>query len=195
MSNIRRSMMAASRGGSKPYDALIEYLQGDGNAFVDLGVRGTRETLISVTFMPTITSNSDGVCGWRGDNTNSLSITSSNSVSQRFGSQSKTTTFALNVQHELTINKSGVIIDGVTTAWNQSAAFTTPSTLRLFMVNTSLSKFKGKIMSFIMSDNGVILFDMVPARVGQVGYMYDKISGQLFGNAGSGNFVLGNDIN
>ena len=187
----RRTMMAAN---SKPYDAEVEYLQGDGNAFVDLGISGTRETLISITFTPTIPSSSDGVCGWRGDDTNSLSITSSQNVSQRFGSQSKTTTFALYVQHEVTIHKSGVIIDGVTTAWNQSAAFTTPSTLRLFMVNTSLTKFRGKIMSFIMYDNGIILFDMVPVRVGQVGYMFDKVSGQLFGNSGSGDFILGNDI-
>lgn len=36
--------------------------------------------------------------------------------------------------------------------------------------------------------------DMMPVRVGQVGYMYDKVSGQLFGNQGSGSFILGNDL-
>jgi hypothetical protein len=42
--------------------------------------------------------------------------------------------------------------------------------------------------------NGVCVFDAIPVRVGNVGYMYDKISGQLFGNAGTGDFILGNDI-
>ena len=36
--------------------------------------------------------------------------------------------------------------------------------------------------------------DLIPVRVGQVGYMYDKVSGQLFGNQGSGSFILGNDL-
>ncbi len=39
----------------------------------------------------------------------------------------------------------------------------------------------------------MIVFDAIPVRVGQVGYMYDKVSGNLLGNAGSGSFVLGND--
>lgn len=28
-----------------------------------------------------------------------------------------------------------------------------------------------------------------------IGYMYDKVSGQLFGNQGTGNFILGADKN
>lgn len=41
---------------------------------------------------------------------------------------------------------------------------------------------------------GEIVRDFIPVRVGQVGYMYDKISGQLFGNTGTGDFILGHDI-
>jgi hypothetical protein len=37
-------------------------------------------------------------------------------------------------------------------------------------------------------------FDLVPVRVGDVGYMFDRVSGQLFGNAGTGAFVLGSDL-
>lgn len=37
-------------------------------------------------------------------------------------------------------------------------------------------------------------FDYIPVRVGQVGYMYDKVSRRLFGNAGTGDFVLGPDL-
>jgi hypothetical protein len=35
--------------------------------------------------------------------------------------------------------------------------------------------------------------DFIPVRKGQVGYLYDKVSGQLFGNAGTGSFILGSD--
>lgn len=36
--------------------------------------------------------------------------------------------------------------------------------------------------------------DLIAVRVGEVGYMYDQISGERFGNAGSGSFILGPDI-
>ena len=35
---------------------------------------------------------------------------------------------------------------------------------------------------------------MIPVRVGQVGYMYDRVSKTLFGNAGTDSFVLGPDV-
>ena len=43
-------------------------------------------------------------------------------------------------------------------------------------------------------NNGVLIVDIIPVRVGTIGYLYDKVSGKLFGNAGSGDFILGNDI-
>jgi hypothetical protein len=52
-----------------------------------------------------------------------------------------------------------------------------------------------KCFAFQLWDaNSVLIRDIIPVRVGNVGYMYDNVSGQLFGNAGTGNFILGNDI-
>ena len=58
------------------------------------------------------------------------------------------------------------------------------------------------VVSYIISiyqcsiwGDGVLLRDFIPVRVGQVGYMYDKVSGQLFGNAGTGDFIVGPDKN
>lgn len=42
--------------------------------------------------------------------------------------------------------------------------------------------------------DGILIRDFIPVRVGQVGYLFDKISGKLFGNSGTGKFVLGPDI-
>ena len=42
--------------------------------------------------------------------------------------------------------------------------------------------------------NDVCVRNFIPVRVGNVGYMYDKVSGQLFGNSGTGNFILGPDV-
>jgi len=38
-----------------------------------------------------------------------------------------------------------------------------------------------------------VVVDFIPVRKEGVGYMYDKVSRQLFGNSGTGNFILGND--
>lgn len=41
--------------------------------------------------------------------------------------------------------------------------------------------------------DGVLIHDFIPVRVGTTGYMYDRIGGNLLGNVGTGNFVLGPD--
>lgn len=47
----------------------------------------------------------------------------------------------------------------------------------------------------IINSNNEVLRDLIPVRRGDVGYLYDKVLGKLFGNAGTGQFILGNDIN
>lgn len=71
-------------------------------------------------------------------------------------------------------------------------SFGNPTTeLRLFFGYNSPSK--GKIRSFYIIRDGVKVVDLIPVRVGSVGYMYDKVGGQLYGNLGSGSFTLGPD--
>ena len=36
--------------------------------------------------------------------------------------------------------------------------------------------------------------DIIPVRCGTVGYMYDRVSGHLFANAGTGDFIVGADV-
>lgn len=51
-----------------------------------------------------------------------------------------------------------------------------------------------RIGSFCVTRSGVKILDLIPVRKKTVGYMYDRVSGKLFGNAGSGDFVLGPDV-
>ena len=41
--------------------------------------------------------------------------------------------------------------------------------------------------------NGVLVRDYIPVRVGDVGYLYDSVSGKLFGSSGTGAFIIGPD--
>lgn len=68
----------------------------------------------------------------------------------------------------------------------------TTKNLRLFFGYNANSQ--AKIASYKHIKNGQTIIDLIPVRVGQIGYMYDKVSGQLFGNSGTGNFILGPDI-
>lgn len=76
-------------------------------------------------------------------------------------------------------------------------------TRQSFASNTqTLYLFKGrkiavdnvKVGKVKIYDGDELKRDFIPVRVGQVGYMYDKVSGQLFSNVNTGNFILGNDI-
>ena len=44
-----------------------------------------------------------------------------------------------------------------------------------------------------VSADGTLVRDFFPVRVGDVGYLYDRVSGQLFGNSGTGEFIIGPD--
>lgn len=49
------------------------------------------------------------------------------------------------------------------------------------------------IFSFSVVRGGKPVCDLIPVRVGDVGYMFDRVSGKLFGNQGTGAFILGAD--
>ena len=52
----------------------------------------------------------------------------------------------------------------------------------------------GRCYSFRIDKAGVTELDLIPVRVGDEGFMYDKVSGRLLGNSGSGRFILGPDL-
>ena len=58
--------------------------------------------------------------------------------------------------------------------------------------NTSINT-NGRISSCKIYHSGVLVRDYIPVRKGTVGYMYDRVSGQLFGNQGTGAFIIGPD--
>jgi hypothetical protein len=51
-----------------------------------------------------------------------------------------------------------------------------------------------KVYAFTVLKEGVKLLNFIPVVVDGVGYMYDTVSKKLFGNVGTGNFVIGPEI-
>ena len=68
--------------------------------------------------------------------------------------------------------------------------------LCLFAVNSNGNvgnQMTGRIYRWRYWEGGVLKQDFYPVRVGEDGYMYDKVSGVLFSNQGTGEFIIGPD--
>lgn len=195
------------KGGAQlPYDAEVEYLQSSGTQYVDTGLFGDIDLDFECVAKVDDNNSYYNILGDRASSTSQryslMAATSSQPYSGyvNCGNENQinfSKTYTTTVYR--TYKKSGldVYIDNNLIGTFLRQTFTTPNTIILFGCrnNGSLSSMlHGKICSCKLSKNGVMQRDYIPVRVGTVGYMYDKVSGQLFGNSGTGNFVLGNDV-
>ena len=106
--------------------------------------------------------------------------------------------FSLGVQS--TYKKSGntIYINGTAKGTITEQIFTTPNNIVLFGARnngTLVYPFFGRIANCKFLRDGNTIRDFIPVRKNGVGYMYDKVSKQLFGNDGTGSFTYGNDKN
>lgn len=192
----------------RPYDAEVEYLATDGTAYINL-----QTTLVSskdvIDFDCMLTQSSSSTSGIFGNRTDASSynfsvlvssvsaivvdINNGNYATYRINS-GQSAVGKLCTVHMARSNKSvkydgDVIVSSTTT----SQSFTTKGDARLFNWGTTgpLIRF----YTFQWKRDGNFLFNLIPVRNNGVGYMYDKVSGQLFGNANSsGTFTYGNDV-
>jgi len=204
--NLRNAMMAGKR---LPYDAELEYLQSSGTQYIDTGVKGNASAslVIECTFLQKQYSGTVGFVfgsrsaankrfgfvvipggsggnysfGYRSDHVYNVAL-SSNFETVRFVA---TPTLA-----ECTFRGTTLIAS--------DAPLDTNLNIYIFTRNFSGStgqNFEGCLASLKIYANGVLVRDYIPVRKGTVGYLYDRVSGKLFGNAGTGDFVLGPDKN
>ena len=187
---------------SLPYDAEVEWLLGNGG-FIDTGIVPDDNTGIKVAFERV---NSDGlVCGVFDRNVSRAVTISSNynnvgAYWDRYV-QSPTTPMAKGVA-ELNFDNSRLFVvtpDGgssVETALGTlSAQFSQPLGLfGTYYEDGTHSSWTDKISASQVTQGHDLVLDLIPVRKNGVGYMYDRVSGQLFGNNGTSDFVVGPDV-
>lgn len=85
-------------------------------------------------------------------------------------------------------------VDNVLKESNNYSNFS--GSLCLFNFHDSLKRpAKGRIYWLHFYKNGELYFDLVPVRdESGIGYMYDLVSGELFGNNGTGSLIVGPDL-
>lgn len=202
---MRRRMLMAE---SLPYDAEIEYLRATGTQYIDVGFKGDMDLDFSVTFKVDVDNVFYGVLGDR-QATNSRRYTVLTAQANYVTDGAYITISSTNSQVTMpktdyaggvfkTYKKDGLNVysDNTLRGTLPRTTFTTPNNITLFGIRNAgilTSMMHGEISACQFSKNGVLLRDFIPVRVGTTGYMYDKVSKQLFGNAGTGSFILGND--
>ena len=203
------SMMAGKR---LPYDAEVEYLESTGTQWIDTGVKHDKPHTFDlkancVPYSGSVPAERDFfgahsgtqesgnmVCGMFNGvvflfNRPNNRIDSANIGSSRLD---------LDITCAFTSNSRTLTVNGG--SYYATGASYYDCTITLFRGNPNLSY--GELMNGIFrcslfriwNQDGILVRDFIPVRKGTVGYMYDRVSGQLFGNEGTGDFVLGPDV-
>lgn len=186
-----------------PYDAEVEYLQSDSNAYIDTGIAGNSNNLrITGEFMYSNFIAYGAIYGnYVADSSNRtriiLNSRDDSLVVDLNTGGSTVVSCSRNARHQFESTYSTITIDGVATTTIKTARTANAGNIALFNRSTTnlTSRDIGcKIYWLKIYDNDVLLRDFIPVRKNGVGYMYDRVSGQLFSNVGTGNFTYGNDI-
>ena len=190
-----------------PYDAEIEYLESTGAQYVNLisGINSENDEIV-ITFIATsIGSKFPGIFGARvsaNDRNASViapqsiivDVNNSNYSSYRLVYNS--TYIGIVTECKLSLSERYIKINGIVKVSSSATTdrFTTNSAY-LFGVNGLDNRLPIRFVSLDWKRKGQPYMQLIPVRKGTQGYVYDNVSGQLFGNAGTGQFILGHDKN
>ena len=182
---------------SVPYTKQVAYLESAGSQWIDTGVVPTSTTRIELQYQYS-TGNYTSGCG-----------VCANGGSKRFhintylgklhfgsgGSSNWVNTIDQNTNiHSASLSGTGsgnVLIDGNTYSTNGTVGDFTGYNIYLFRVNGESSYTNGyRIYYCKIYDNNVLVRDFIPVRIGNEGCLYDNVSGELFRNKGTGNFIF-----
>ena len=188
----------------KPYDAEIEYLESTGTQFIDTNFIPDVNSAARIIWS-SIERNTYGYFGSRSLDYNGLyrfcgttfingayfafAMTYNKWADNKVALQNNTIYDCYAENGKYIINGTEYSSDVISNY--QGSAF---YLFRYFGGNND-KWYRSKMRCYRLKlySNNVLVRDMIPVRVGQVGYMYDKVSGELFGNADTGDFILGPD--
>ena len=184
-----------------PYDAEIEYLEGKYYPKINTGIYANINSSFQIVMsIRELSSSAAGICGCRISNVNSSCIAGLDRTGffVDFGSyRTNRLTYsspATNTIYTIRNSKDERSVDNNVQTSTFSGTFSDTVEFSLFRIEgTSWSSAWMRLYSFKMWDGATLVRDMIPVRVGTTGYMYDKVSKQLFGNAGTGAFERGPD--
>ena len=201
----RRQLMALI----KPYDAEIEYLESNGTQYIDTLYKPNGKTRIKVKgryTYPTLTESDSMhfLFGVRDGSTFydmlwNYFITSYGNYLHYGTDTAEWFNNDSNKDVEVDLSYEGGYYNGEKKLTVIDTASQSNYSLYLLWCNIdgvgqAARKPYGRMYYCKIYENNSLVLDLIPVRVGNVGYLFDKVSKQLFGNSGTGSFILGPDI-
>ena len=186
---------------SVPYDAEVEYLESTGTQWIDTGIKpaSTTKAVVDTAFT-------------RGSVLGSLSSSNYSTWFCFTGGTATTVRYYYGgiSNYDYTIDKTMRHVYGISKDFeiDGSVVYTSSKTLTTGTLNIYAfgrnhtgnpnDLLKGKIFSLKIYDGDDLVRDFHPVRFTNEqgmneGAMYDRVSGELFGNMGSGEFLIGPD--
>lgn len=195
-----------------PYDAQVEWLATDGLAYIDTGFKPKNTTRFEIVMdIPTLEQDTWFFGGRNSSSAGQMALFNNGSWSWRFGNKnaSNSTTIATGeytfdnhtsgAPRQLYIKHNNTTL--TLTATNNT--FTCNYNFYIFTLNVngggpSASNMQDglKCISAKIWDNTTLVRDYIPVRKNGVGYLWDNVTEELYGNArATGAFTYGNDVN
>ena len=201
--------------GSSLYDSEVEYLESTGTQYIDTGIVPSGATGITCDFaILNTTANFSPVFWSRGTSATDRAfcfegeMVSGDTLGQarwdygNYGALQTRNVLRQGCRTRLWA-KSGVLtVDGTRQA-RTAQTFTGAGSIILFNFCNYVNGERQMISAVcqplriyacvIYDDSNNLVRDLVPVRKNGVGYMYDRVSNTLLGNAGAGDFLYGDD--
>ena len=179
---------------NKPYDAEVEYLESTRTQYIDTQVTPNQDLVIEIKWKNNTAQNNRYLFGSGSSTSNCIRAYIGSSSYWRFGGGYIAINTSDTTERIAVIDKTKIIINGEEYIYQDTVGtFSSSVTMKIFGGASGNSLISTRIYYFKISNNGTLIRDFIPVRVGTTGYMYDRVSGRLFGNSGTGNFILGSD--
>ena len=196
--------MLAPQEAPLPYDAEVEYLESTGTQYFIIQAPGSIVRAVE-RFMYTNVTQKQGRALWGGvpGNLDVYCNGGAQLASAWGGSYRSSDWSALNL--DCTVDTNGT---AKTVVWTNNGTSATKTvsyasvggygqTLHIMQADNTPNAIMRLWFSRAYDSAGNALLDLQPVRVGSgagaVGYLFDRVSGTLFGNAGTGAFTIGPD--
>ena len=191
-----------------PYDAQVEWLGSSGTQYIQLPLSAPARTFFGVEFdvlIETLYTNTNNLL-FGGNPYRQCNV-------QYYSNANNIATFASYLGNSSTSGAVGIAIgdkthviftttqvhtyteDGDITNKSLSRPLSAAITaFRVFGGYRNSNRYPCKIYNFKITVGDSLVYNLIPVRKDGVGYMYDKISKELYGNSGSGSFTYGDDV-
>lgn len=205
----KQTFLGAGSPPVLPYDSEVEYLESTGTQWIDTEFVATGGCIIECSFCALESGALKVIAGSHSKssanyyNRNQIIINDVRIVDfnkcEKYGGFG-TSADMIGYFHEyyfnsISHNRIGKV-DGVDLVSETTSGVLSPDTNVVLLMNQyDNSKTSGRIAwCRIYDSNSILVRDFISVRKNGFGYMYDRVTRRLFGNAGTGEFVVGPDV-